>query len=38
MASASSTKMLRTVASLSPSDFMMAMSRLFSKVIVEMML
>ena len=38
MISASTTKIVRTVRSLSPSDFMMAMSRAFSCVMVEMML
>ena len=38
MISASITKIERTVNSLRPSDFMMAMSRAFSCVMVEMML
>ena len=38
MISASTTKIVRTVNSVRPSDFMMAMSRAFSCVMVEMML
>ena len=38
MISASVTKIIRTVNSRKPSDFMIAMSRAFSCVMVEMML